>query len=303
MYAPDEGIARLDELSPKAAKLWLFFCTWRDHKTGYSRKGFDRAFEELKITRATAYRVHRELLDGDWVSETPDGRVGLRGGSFAPYDKTEEARRVWATPRGELPGERSLIFETGAENSLNSETENLSSETNRLKNETEHIEERARGSSITLSINPPSHTPPTPSLANGGGAPPDGGGVCVPMARSRFRKEQCVEWARQRKAEGGRIDDPYAVGRARWLDGTADDEIAEFIARRELVQEGRRPVEQQLMPYHVAAQMVNSVKQGGGDMAAFITNELLNVTPADKAKLRRTFLKAKEPEQRAHAPP
>jgi hypothetical protein len=57
------------------------------------------------------------------------------------------------------------------------------------------------------------------------------------------------------------------------------------------------------MPYHVAAQMVNSVKQGGGDMAAFITNELLNVTPADKAKLRRTFLKAKEPEQRAHAPP
>lgn len=48
------------------------------------------------------------------------------------------------------------------------------------------------------------------------------------MPLSKFPKETCVAWAESRAATGARID-PHAVGRARWLDGTEDDEVAKFV--------------------------------------------------------------------------
>jgi len=162
-----------------------------------------------------------------------------------------------------------------------------------------HIEERARVSSHSGQTS--THTSHTPAreVPPATTAPADAGGVCVSMPKSRYSREQCVTWAEGRKAEGGKID-PHAVGRARWMDGTEDDEVGKFLGRRELVQEGKRPAERQLTPYHVAAQTVASVAQvPKHDVAGFIA-QMQGVSEETRAKLVRTFL----PEQaRARAPP
>lgn len=60
-------------------------------------------------------------------------------------------------------------------------------------------------------------------------------GVGVPssssVAKSKHAKQTCVEWAgwKKKQPDSG-IRDPYAVGRARWQDGTADDEIDAYLA-------------------------------------------------------------------------
>lgn len=127
--------------------------------------------------------------------------------------------------------------------------------------------------------------------------------VCVPMPKSRFSREQVRAWAEGQKAEGGRID-PYAVARARWLDGTADEDVASFLARREQIQEGRRPIEQKLTPYNVAAQAVASVAQvAGADVASFIAG-MPDVSEETRARLRKRFLEAPRAEAAAgRAPP
>jgi hypothetical protein len=56
-YVPDDAIQLLNDLSPAAVQLYLFFCRWRDHQTGYSRKNFDTACKELEVSRSTSYRA------------------------------------------------------------------------------------------------------------------------------------------------------------------------------------------------------------------------------------------------------
>jgi hypothetical protein len=305
MYVPDEAGPRLATISPTSIRLYLYFCQWRDHATGYSRKGFARAVEELGLSRASGYRAHKDLLEGDWIYETTDGRIGLRGGSFAPFDKTEEARRVWSTPQAELPGAGRLNFETDAETRLNSETVSLNSETNRLNFETDAYMDRARVFPSNSPSDFPSHTPPTPSLTPSRGAPPDGGGVCVSIAKSRYEFEDVRAWAEAQKAGGARID-PYAVARSRWLDGTADADVGKFLSERESVRAGHVPVEDKRTPFHVAAQAVNSVAQVPGyDIAGYIA-QMRDVDEATRERLRETFLRkpsSGDVAARAHAPP
>jgi hypothetical protein len=174
MFVPDDADLRsFKELSPTAGALYRFYCRWRDHETGYSWKKFEHAREALALTRATAYRSQKELLDGFWIFETGEGRVGLGGGSFAPVDKTEQATRVWMLLRDQLAeskrlengGKASLKIETAPieesqnrDSNLNFETENPKIETNRLKIETAPYIDRARVSSSSSSILSSTHT-------------------------------------------------------------------------------------------------------------------------------------------------
>jgi hypothetical protein len=51
------------------------------------------------------------------------------------------------------------------------------------------------------------------------------------VAKSKHPKQTCVEWAAWKKKQpDSGIRDAYAVGRARWQDGTADDEIDAYLA-------------------------------------------------------------------------
>jgi DNA-binding MarR family transcriptional regulator len=138
------------------------------------------------------------------------------------------------------------------------------------------------------------HTP----RARGEGEPPAAGG-CVPQ--SKFDKKICVDWATWRKGQpDSGIRSAYAVGRARWLDGTADELIAEWQARtpERIAEEQACPVQQKL-PFayalHVVRSMVNSHARAPGDVIAE-----LDVSDDVRAKLREHFDGA---EARAHSPP
>ena len=59
-------------------------------------------------------------------------------------------------------------------------------------------------------------TSPRPAAGAGGGG-------------SRFPFSDLLAWAEDKKARGEKIDSAYAVARARWRDGTADDEVAAWL--------------------------------------------------------------------------
>lgn len=299
MYTPDGTEVRLGDISPAAGRLYLFYCRWRDHKTGYSRKGYDVAVVELKLSRATAYRAQRQLLDEDMILES-EGRIGLRGGSFEPYDQTQAARRVWATPRAELPGERSLNFETDSENRLKIETENLNAETVCLKIETGAYKERARD----YPSHSPSdlhHTPPTPSHAESDGSPPRGGGVCV-LFRSRCSPEQIAAYARafglglgwQKQARKTGVDDDWIEEFDRDPEGFI---VAHAVrpptppaAMEARIAGGGDAGLRELTPVELEelAESVESLVEVQGREASAVITEL-RVTEADRERLRGRF--------------
>lgn len=303
MYTPDGVEVKLEKVSKTAARVYLYYCKWRDHTTGYSRKGFEHARADLKLTRATAYRAHRELIDHDFISETSGGCVGLRGGSFKPVDKTAAATLVWSKPRPERHENGSLIFETEGGSSLKNETENLNLETNSLKFETEHIEERARGFSSTSSSNTQQHTH-TPQPARE--APPDGGGVCVSMPRhskeilrryaaahSDRRGEPLGEGWVTEAFRSGEWDD--AVGL--WLEGQKPEAVARSLAA---------PAQAQ-MSFRAALLYVGSILDVNPQLDIPGAVAQLSLSEETRAALlaydfgRRRAQAA--PEVRAHAPP
>jgi hypothetical protein len=284
MYAPDGTEAKLGKMSRSAGQLYLFYCRWRDHSTGYSRKGFDRAVAELELALSTAYRAQKELLDKDMILETSDGRIGLRGGSFAPYDKTKAARCVWATPRAELRGARFLNFENEPESVLKNESEILIPEKDFLKNENSHNKERARGSSINLSISSPSHThTPQPPHAREADA-----GVCV----SELKFEDYRDFARSTPT----FTKPDAWAMRHFPLRDADLLVSEWKERRALVLEGRPPVEQKQTPFHVAAQAVHSVSQVEGSNVAGFIAQMRDVSEETREKLIERFVRRAAPE-------
>ncbi|HEX8071073.1 MAG TPA: hypothetical protein VF546_14045 [Pyrinomonadaceae bacterium] len=128
----------------------------------------------------------------------------------------------------------------------------------------------------TSEITRPETTGPesTHTLPRAREAPPDGGGVCVPVALSRHPKETCVAWAEHRRAAGARID-AYAVGTARWRDATADDEIAAWLARTpEAAAAAGRRQEPQTLFFGEAAQIVNAITVAHGRDPAAVIAEL-----------------------------
>ena len=149
-YVPDEAIQLLNDLSPTAGQLYLFFCRWRDHGTGYSRKKFDTACAEHGVSKATFYRVRGELLRDktgrSWVTLDDMGRVGLLVGDFSCVDKTPAATSVWkgGERRHQPPNVLSLKPETVARHDAEDETKVLKPDTPSLKAETGRIEDRAR---------------------------------------------------------------------------------------------------------------------------------------------------------------
>lgn len=291
MYTPDGVEVKLAKVSRTAARVYLFHCRWRDHHTGYSRKGFEHARADLGLTRPTAYRAHKELLSHDFIAETRDGQIALRGGSFAPVDKTEAARAAWSRPREKQPENDSLKFETAAPESLKNETEILKTETESLKFETAHNKERARGSSSTSSSNPATHTPPTPSLSSGGPAEA-APGVCVDLKFEDYR-----DFARG--TPGFTKPDAWAMKHYALRD--ADVLVREFLEGRERVRTGRGAPQEPATPFHVAAQYVHSFSmKPGADVAGYIEG-LTNVSEETRGMLRERFLAA--PEHVAHGPP
>lgn len=50
------------------------------------------------------------------------------------------------------------------------------------------------------------------------------------MPKSKHQRSACIAWAKAQVEAGAKIN-AYAVGRSRWLDGTADDEIEQFLKK------------------------------------------------------------------------
>lgn len=290
-YVPDDAIKLLNEISPTAGRLYLFFCRWRDHDTGYSRKSFDTACSELEYSRATSYRVRRELLDGNWIIIGDNGRVGLRGGDFSCVDRSGEARRVWEGDKGSRQASEacSLNSETDYAHCLNSETEslnletaNLNPETKSLNSETEHIKDRARVSSSKPS-SVPSNTP-TPARGSRPAASrvsADVDGVCE---LGELCEQDYYDFARSQKS----FHTPDAWAATHWEKRDRDKVVVEWKAKRASTLEGKHTHETNLLPYHAAAQRVNSVKQAGGDVAAYI-DQMQEIAPDTRTRLRATF--------------
>lgn len=287
MYVPDEARPRLRHLSSTAIELYLYHCQWRDHKTGYSRKSRERAASELGLSRTTAYRAYKKLFEEDFLSETADGRIGLRGGSFEPYDKSGDARAVWSAPPlkaapkvpengrlnfepegcgnpcGNLNFETEDCFKSETDSCFNIETENSNIETNCFNIETAHIKDRARGlsinPSINLSISAPSDTHTLESQPAREEAP--AARVCV-LAYNRLTRhaDEAVEaYALANGLGRGWMTEARRTGE--W-DGDVDKFLAEQKPLEAVAESGGADG---LMSFREAAQHVYSFIQAGHD--------------------------------------
>ncbi|MCA1615029.1 MAG: hypothetical protein LC795_15535 [Acidobacteria bacterium] len=308
-YVPDDRMRRKREVSRSAWDVYEALCAFADSDTGIVEPyhfSYAKLVEWSGVALGTARNAMIELRKKGWKMEDGAGRIHLAGVFVIEAKRLAEERKRKAKKAAAMPEQPSLLDDAPSpasdKTSPASDTAPLANDTASLASDARIDKERARGSTNPDQplTNPTSPHTPAPAAPVAKAPPPGGGGGCVSMPKSRHRKEQCIAWAEQRKAEGAKID-PYAVGRARWMDGTADDEVGDFLARRAAIAEGKRPVTQERMPYHVAAAMVNSVKQRGGDVTAYIANELPRVTPEDKQRLVERFAPAVA--ARAHAPP
>jgi hypothetical protein len=124
------------------------------------------------------------------------------------------------------------------------------------------------------------HTPtPTADAAAGREAPH--AGVCV----SHLTFEDYLGYAR---SEPG-FTNPPAWAMKHFPLRDADPLVREWKQRRGLALEGRPLIGEKLTPFHAAAQKVNSVRQGAGDVAAFISG-MTDVSDETRSRLRSTFL-------------
>jgi hypothetical protein len=51
-------------------------------------------------------------------------------------------------------------------------------------------------------------------------------------ARSRFTREQCIEYAKALKQQGQAIKNPYALGTTLWKSGEQDEEIMIWLGEK-----------------------------------------------------------------------
>jgi hypothetical protein len=307
-YIPTDAMRRKREVSGSAWDAYEALCELSDWETGVVAPGrfsYPKLMELACLKIRTARNAMWELRSMGWIGDGEGGAVRLLVGTFmAEIRERKEAQ--------EEARKRAAMSPTSDTMSPRSDAASPISDTMSPISDTRIYKERARGSSssLTPSVNSQSHTPPTPSHANGREAPPDGGGVGVlSMPKSRHEKSQCVAWAEDRKAKGGRIDDAYAVGRARWKDGEADDEIATWLegqkpeaVARSLAAPARPQMGLRAALLHVGSILdINPALDIAGAVAQ------LDVSPDVREQLlaydfgkRRA---ATAPELRAHAPP
>jgi hypothetical protein len=309
-FIPDDAqpLMLQAKLSPNARMVFQAHCKFRRHKYRVSFATNEEVAVYLGISLGSVRNATTELKRKGWIAQVAHYTEMLVG-DFSEVDKNHPQREIPAGPlfrrpvRAGAPDAHETVNRNHESVNPNHETMISNHETVNGNHESvngAYIGSRAR-SDQPMPATTSTHTSHAPAREGppAKAAPADAGGVCVSMPKSRYGKEQCIEWAEDRKAKGGRITDAHAVGRARWLDGSEDDEIGKFLARRGQVLEGKRPVEQQLTPYHVAAQAVASVASVPGyDVAAYIA-QMPGVSEETRSKLRRTFIE----QARAHAPP
>lgn len=289
-YVPDEMMRRKRNVSRSAWDVYEALCAFADSDTGIVEPyhfNYPKLVEMSGVKLGTARNAMTELRQKGWRWEDEAGRIHLIGIFVIEAKRQAEERKRKAKKALPASAQPSLLND---DVSLPSDTTSLGNDAASSASDAHIDKDRARG---FTNPDQPATSPHTPTQgAAGRDGMAAGAGGCVPISNSRQSRADCVAWAEWRKAEGGRIDDAYAVGIARWRDGTADDEIADFLARREQVLEGRRPVEQQFTPYHVAAQAVASVAQVPGyDVAAYIA-QMQGVSEETREKLRERFLQS-----------
>jgi hypothetical protein len=317
MYAPDSAVPRLHKLSPTAIQLYLYHCQWRDHETGYSRKSKDRAAADLKLSRTTAYRAYKKLSEEDFITETPEGRIGLRGGSFAAFDKTKEAASVWQAPplkaAPKIPQNMRLNFEQEAENCFNFETDDSNNETesgfnietngsnfetNCFNIETAH-NRRARASiipSINLSISDGSDTHTLESQPAREDQEKTAPAACVCVSEE-ITFQDYREFARS--TPGFTKPDAWATIHFNQGDEPSRILVREWLAsRKPEAVEARAAPSENFMPYGEALNFVGSFVGAGHDAAQVIGD--MQVTEDVRARLIERFCNS-PPEVRRQA--
>jgi hypothetical protein len=271
---------RKREISRSAWDVYEQLCAYGDAESGAVEDSYvsnARLVADTGLKLGTVKNAMTELRKKEWLSEHGT-LLKLRVGTFLA------ARRR----------QRKTSLHSDAP-SLRNDAPSLVSDDPSLTSDDHIDKDRARV--LTNPLTNPSTNPHTNPRALAPEPPAAGVGV----ARSKFSERVCVAWATWRKAQlDSGIRDAYAVGRARWQDGTADELIAEWQARtpERIAEEQARPVQQALF-FPEALRLVKSTVAGHGvDAASVIAS--LSVSDDVRAKLREHFDGA---EARAHSPP
>lgn len=298
-YVPDDRMRRKREVSRSAWDVYEALCSFADSDTGIVEPyhfSYAKLVEWSGVALGTARNAMIELRKKGWKMEDGQGRIHLAGVFVIEAKRlAKERKKAAASPEQPslLDDTTSLVNDAA---SLASDVTSPASDTASLVNDASIDKDRARGftNPDQPSTSPKTNThTPTPDGPVAETAPPDGGGVCV----AGLKFEDYLGYA---QGEPG-FTNPRAWAMVHYPKRDADPLVAEWKGRHELIVEGKRPVEQQLTPFHVAAQAVASVAQVPKyDVAGFI-EQMQGVSQETRAKLRERFL---QPEQaRAHSPP
>jgi hypothetical protein len=295
MFVPDDARARRikDQLTPAAWLVYESHCARRNnhrHKNerlrglSFATKNEVAAAEGIAIK--TVQNAYTELKRKQWIEELPDGSVRLLVGDFSPVD-TMKAKP--AAEREHGPETGTLFPDLGIQNPyLGTENPDLGKERPDL-GKGAYIGSRAR----SLQPSPADTSTHTPAPAAGAAEREE-----APAARVCVDGLTFDDYLGYAQSEPG-IGNPRGWTMVHFAKRDADPFVAEWKEQHAQVLECRAPVEQQLTPYHVAAQAVASVASVPGyDVAAYIA-QMQGVSEETRAKLRRTFVE----QARAHAPP
>jgi hypothetical protein len=281
MYVPDDAKQRrrLDRLTSAEWYVYEAHCERRMAKTGLSDATNAEIAEREHLALKTVQNAMSKLRKLGWL-QVEEGGVRLLVGDFHPVDKKHAKASLSREPEAEsIPYTGNLFPDMG--NDLPCTGNELPCTGNDA-----YIGTRARSDQPLPATS--THTPAPASAPPADEAP--AARVCV------LSFEDYLGYA---QSEPG-FTNPPAWAMKHFALRDADPLVAGWKGRRELVLEGRAPVETQLTPYHVAAQTVASVAQlPGYDVAGYI-EQMQEVSEETRAKLRRTFLVAPA---RAHAPP
>jgi hypothetical protein len=202
---PDDAIMRMAELkSPSAFNLYVYYCRWRDHGTGYvfgDKAAPREAAAGTGINLTYISTLKKQLTAAGWIAEE-GGRVKVMVGDFNVGRKGSEYPR--------------RALQTGS--NISSFGSNISSGNSNISSGNSNISSPL----LIESSTPPAHTPAPEPLGNF-----ERQGVGVGSA---FTWPEVLEWARAMKKQDPTIRSAESLAVARLKDGMADHSIREYFS-------------------------------------------------------------------------
>jgi hypothetical protein len=200
---PETAIKRGGEVSPAAYRLYTWYCARRNNESGGWRVPNKEAAEALGISRNRVCEARNELRAGGWIKDLGGDFIRPLVGFDAVEDSTQPVENsIGAVEDSTQPVENSI----GAID-----------------------KDRARGSYTSYSPPTTAHTLSAPFDAHPSATRATRAGGGGRFLSSFNLQTECLPWAKAMKAADPSIRSAAALARARYEDGTADDEIAAWL--------------------------------------------------------------------------